>query len=126
MKFIIAKKIKMTRLPDPTMGFVPVTVLESEPSLISQIRTKEKDGYTAIQIAANQTKHLTKARLGHLKKAFKEEEAKKLKNLREFRMDDTSSYTVGDIIDLKQFTNGELVNVQGISKGKGFQGTVKR
>jgi large subunit ribosomal protein L3 len=126
MKFIIAKKIKMTQLPDPEMGFVPVTVLEASPAIISQIRTKEKDGYTAVQIAANENKHLTKAQIGHLKKAFKENEVKNLKNLKEFRMDDVSNYNVGDIIDLKQFSPGELVNIEGLSKGKGFQGVVKR
>ncbi len=126
MKFVLAKKLKMTQLPDPEMGFVPVTVLESDPAIISQIKTQEKDGYTSIQIAVNETKHLTKQRLGHLKKAFKDEEVKKLKNLKEFRIDDLKDYTIGDIIDLKQFSKGDIVDVQGISKGKGFQGTVKR
>ena len=126
MKFVIAKKIKMTQLPSPTMGFVPVTVLESTPSLISQIRTKEKDGYCAVQIAANPGKNLSKQELGHLKKAFKEGEVKQLKDLKEFRIEDVTNYNVGDVIDLKQFTMGDIVDIQGISKGKGFQGTVKR
>ena len=106
MKFILAKKITMSRLPDPSEGFVSVTVLEAIPNTISQVKTNKTDGYNAVQISIDKNK--------------------KKKCKKEFRIDNSEEYKIGDIIDVKQFTPGDIVKVQGISKSKGFQGVVKR
>ncbi len=106
MKFLLAKKLTMTRLPDPSEGFVAVTVLQVIPNSVSQIKTNKTDGYNAVQISVDKNK--------------------KKKSKKEFRVDNPEEYKIGDIIDIKQFAPGDIVKVQGISKGKGFQGVVKR
>ncbi len=121
MKFIVAKKVEMSQRFREDGTVVPVTLLQAEPCKVTQVRTAEKDGYLAVQIGCGKEKHPSKALQGHLKDA-----GGVFKTLREFRVDDVASYKVGDGIDLAQFKTGEFVEVTGESKGKGFQGVVKR
>ncbi len=121
---LIGKKIGMTRvfLKDGTS--VPATVIEVKPNYITAVRTSEKNGYTAIQVGAfeDKEKHLTKPELGHLKKV-----GKVLRVLKEFRLDSMEGYEVGQELKLEEvFQTGELVDVVGKSKGRGFAGTMKR
>ncbi len=121
---LIGKKIGMTRvfLRDGTS--VPVTVIEVKPNYITAIKTPEKDGYTALQVGAfeDKEKHLTKPELGHLKKV-----GKILRVLKEFRVDSVEGYQLGQELRLEEvFQPGELVDVVGKSKGRGFAGTMKR
>jgi large subunit ribosomal protein L3 len=97
-----------------------VTVIEAGPCLVTQIKTADKEGYNAVQLGFSNAKKLNKAEQGHLK------ELGKLKKLREFRVDDTAEMKVGDKVDVSQFKTGDVVNVTGVSKGKGFSGVVKR
>lgn len=121
---LIGKKIGMTRvfLKDGTS--VPATIIEIKPNYITAIRTLEKDGYTALQVGAfeGKEKHLTKPELGHLKKV-----GKVLRVLKEFRVDSVEGYQIGQELRLEEvFQPGELVDVVGRSKGRGFAGTMKR
>ncbi len=121
---LIGKKIGMTRvfLKDGTS--VPATVIEVKPNYITAIKTPEKDGYTALQVGAfeDKEKHLTKPEIGHLKKV-----GKVLRVLKEFRLDSVEGYQVGQELRLEEvFQPGELVDVVGKSKGRGFAGTMKR
>ena len=99
----------------------PVTVIEATPSKVTQVKTKEKDGYTAVQIGygVRQSKNISKAVQGHTK------DVGNFKTLREFRFEGEMP-TRGDVIDLDTFKEGDMVEVSGITKGKGFQGVVKR
>ena len=100
-----------------------VTVVEAGPCHVTAIRTHERDGYEAVQLGFRHAreKRLTKARVGHLKKA----DAPPLRDLKEFR-DEAGELQVGDTVDVTVFEKGQLVKVSGTSKGKGFQGTIKR
>lgn len=118
MKFILGKKVGMTQVYKGD-DIVPVTLVESGPNFVSQIKTKEKDGYEAIQIGFGETKKINKPKTGHLKNL------PKLRWLREFRVED-SKLSVGDQIDVSTFALGDKVNIIAVSKGKGFQGVVKR
>lgn len=120
MKFILGKKLEMTQVFKGN-NVIPVTLIESGPNFISQIKTKEKDGYSAIQIGfgPRKEKNIKKPQLGHLKNIGN------LRWLREFRID-TSELKTGDEIKPEIFTVGDKVTVVAISKGKGFQGVVKR
>ena len=123
MKGIIGKKLGMTQLFDDNGNRVAVTVVEAGPCTVTQVRTTESDGYTAVQLAFEdcKDKQLTKAELGHLKKAGLKHGKR---HLAEFRgMDDLK---VGDTVTVEAFEDGQHVSVTGVSKGKGFQGTVKR
>ncbi|MEZ0361001.1 MAG: 50S ribosomal protein L3 [Hydrogenobacter sp.] len=122
---LIGKKVGMTRvfLRDGTA--IPVTVIELQPNVVVAIRNKEKDGYTAIQLGAfsAKEKHLTKAQIGHLQKAG----VKLVRILREFKVDSVEGYQVGQELSVGDvFSPGDLVDVVGISKGRGFTGTMKR
>jgi len=122
---LVGKKVGMTRvfLKDGTA--VPVTVIEVPPNVIVSIKTPEKDGYTAIQLGAlsAKEKHLTKPQIGHLRKAG----VSLLRVLKEFRVDSVEGYQVGQALNVGEvFSPGELVDVVGISKGRGFAGTMKR
>lgn len=116
MKFILGKKIEMSQVfKDDKV--IPVTLIEAGPCFVTQIKTKEKDKYNAIQIGFIKKKE---------KKIKKTEKGKGFKYLKEFKDDDISKYKVGQEIRVDIFKIGEKVNVSGISKGKGFAGVVKR
>ena len=123
-KAILGKKIGMTQLFTEAGKFVPVTVIEAGPCIVTQKKTTEIDGYESIQVGYYELKekHSNKPQRGHLAKAG----APLLKFLREFRLKDTSSYNVGDEIKATLFAEGDQVDVTGTSKGKGFAGVVKR
>lgn len=123
-KGIYGKKLGMTQIFTEDGLVVPVTVVEVEPCLVIRKKTVETDGYNAIQVATGEVKekHLNKAEKGQfdkLKLAYK-------KYIRELRLDDIETINVGDELKADIFAAGELVDVQGISKGKGFQGVIKR
>jgi len=99
---------------------VPATVIEAGPCYVTQIKTKDHDGYNAIQIGFGQAKRLNKPERAHLK------DCPPLRHLREIRTDDVDQYKVGQVLDVTRFEPGDLVDVVGISKGKGFAGGVKR
>ena len=117
---IICKKIGMRQVFSDSGKVEAVTVIEAGPCLVTQIKTADKEGYNAVQLGFSNAKKLNKAEQGHLK------ELGKLKKLREFRVDDTAEMKVGDKVDVSQFKTGDVVNVTGVSKGKGFSGVVKR
>lgn len=123
-KCIIGKKIGMTQLFDENGKIVPVTVIEAGPCVVVQKKTTENDGYEAVQIGYGNVsdKRVTKAIKGHFGKA----DVAIKKNLREFRLADISLLNVGDIIKADTFASGDCVDVCGISKGKGYAGTIKR
>lgn len=125
MSGIIGRKIGMTRIFDSQGRDVPVTVIEAGPCVVTQVKTKETDGYDAVQVGFEdkKEKHTTKPELGHFKKAGIEPK----RVVREFRgFEDADSFKLGDFIKVDLFSEGELVKVTGWSKGKGFQGVVKR
>ena len=123
-KGIIAKKIGMTQIFDETGKVLPVTVVEAGPCIVVQKKTTEMDGYEAVQLGFGDMKatKVTKPMKGHFDKA----EVAYKKTLKEFRLDDTSSLNVGDLLKADTFAVGDMVDVSGTSKGKGFQGPIKR
>ena len=123
MAAILAKKLGMTQLFLEDGTVERVTVLEAGPCPVTGVRTHEVDGYEAVQLAFNATKekHLTKAEVGHLKKAG----APPLKLVKEFR-DEAGEHLVGETVTVDAFEVGQTVKISGVSKGKGFQGTIKR
>src|ERR687890_2369387 len=123
MAAILAKKLGMTQLFLEDGRVERVTVLEAGPCPVTAIRTHERDGYEAVQLAFGQTteKRLNKPLLGHLKKA----DAGALRHVKEFR-DEAGELQVGETVTVEAFEKGQKVKVSGVSKGKGFQGTVKR
>jgi len=116
---LIGRKIGMTQLFQDE-GEVVVTTIEAGPCFVTQVKTEGKDGYNAVQLAFGETKRLSSPKKGQVK------EVGQLKHLREFRVDDIGSAKVGQKIDTDMFKPGDLINVIGISKGKGFAGVVKR
>ena len=123
-KAIIGKKIGMTQIFDEKGNVIPVTVIEAGPCTVAQVKTVETDGYDAVQLGFGDVKdkHLTKPEKGHFAKA--NVEAKK--HLREFRVDSIENFKVGDEVKADVFEAGDKIDVQGTSKGKGFQGVIKR
>ena len=123
MAAILAKKLGMTQLFREDGRVERVTVLEAGPCPVTGIRTHERDGYEAVQLAfgATKEKHLSKPELGHLKKAG----ASPMKHVVEFR-DEAGELLVGDTVTVEAFEVGQKVKVAGVSKGKGFQGGIKR
>jgi large subunit ribosomal protein L3 len=123
MAAILAKKLGMTQLFLDDGRVERVTVLEAGPCPVTGIRTIERDGYEAVQLAfgATREKHLTKPELGHLKKA----DAPPMKHVKEFR-DEAGELQVGETVTAEAFAAGDTVKVSGTSKGKGFQGAIKR
>ena len=123
-KAIIGKKVGMTQIFDENGKVVPVTVIEAGPCVVVQKKSVEKDGYESVQLGFQEIKErkLTKPELGHLKKAS----VPARKYLKEFRFDDISGYTVGDELKADVFSEGDKVDVTGISRGKGFAGVIKR
>ncbi len=123
-KAIIGKKIGMTQIFDETGKVVPVTVIEAGPCVVAQVKTTETDGYNAIQLGYGDVKEskVNNPEKGHFKKAG----IALKKHLREFRMDSVEEVKVGDEIKVDTFAVGDKVDIQGTSKGKGFQGVIKR
>ena len=123
---LIGKKQGMTRVFTPEGDAISVTVVSIEPNTITQIKSEETDGYSSVQVTtgSKKEKHLTKPQLGH----FKKNSIKPGEGLWEFRVtsDEITELEVGSNLFLEQFEEGQLVDVSGTSKGKGFQGTVKR
>ena len=125
MSGLIGKKIGMTSIYDASGKVVPCTVLEAGPCVVTQVKTVEKDGYSAIQLAYDEKKekNTTKSLKGHFAKAGTTPK----KILREFtRFEEGHQKSLGDVLDVTVFEEGEFVDVSGTSKGKGFQGVVKR
>ena len=125
MSGLLGKKIGMTSIYDESGKMIPVTVIEAGPCVVTQVRTKEKDGYDAIQLGFDEKKlkNSTKAEQGHFAKA--NTTPKKL--VREFsRFEQGHRKQLGETLTVDVFMEGEFVDVSGISKGKGFQGVVKR
>ena len=123
MPAILAKKLGMTQLFQDDGSVARVTVLQAGPCPVTAIRTVERDGYEAVQLAFGQTreKQLTKAELGHLKKA----DAPPLRHLVEFR-GEAAELQLGESVTVAAFEVGARVKIAGVSKGKGFQGTIRR
>lgn len=120
MKFILAKKLEMSQVFLPNGTVVPVTLVQAGPCVVTQVKTGEKDGYQAVQLGFLNAKRLNRPLAGHLN------ELPKSKILREFRLEGAVELKRGDMIEATSFAPGENVEVSGISKGKGFQGVVKR
>jgi large subunit ribosomal protein L3 len=123
MAAILAKKLGMTQLFQEDGSVARVTVLEAGPCPVTAVRTGERDGYEALQLAFGQTKekHLSRAELGHLKKA----DAAPMRHLVEFRGEGADAQ-LGESVTVEAFEVGAKVKIAGVSKGKGFQGTIKR
>ncbi len=117
---VIGKKIGMTSIFTEDGTSLPVSVVEIQPNTVTALRTVEQDGYSAVQLGAGTARKLTKPRQGQLKGL------PPVKHNREFRLDDISEYEVGQTLDVSLFAEGEIVDVSGVSKGKGFSGTIKR
>ena len=119
MKFILAKKLEMTQVYRPDGAVVPVTLVQAGPCVVTQVKTAEKDGVNAVQIGFVPAKKLSKPEAGHLK------DLPLMSELRDFRVEG-SELKRGDAVEASVFQPGDMVNVTGMSKGKGFQGVVKR
>lgn len=121
---IIGRKIGMTQLFQESGETVAVTAIQAGPAVVTQVKSRDKDGYDAIQVGLVESKvkrsRLTSAERGHLKGLDN------VRHLREFRTDDTTSVKHGDTVDVGFLANGDLVSVTGFSKGRGFAGVVKR
>lgn len=124
MKGILGRKIGMTQVFSKDGKLVPVTVIEVEPNVVTQVKTIENDGYNAIQLAtvSVKEKHSNKASMSHTKKA----NTAPKRFLKEIRGVETNSYTLGQELTASLFEAGEVVDVTGISKGKGYQGVIKK
>ena len=123
MKVIIGTKIGMTQIIGKDGNVTPVTILQAGPVTVTQVKTVESDGYNAVQLGFGQGKNLSKSVSGHVKKAGENFTPKLLK---EFRTADAPDCKTGDVLTVESFELGDKVTVTGISKGKGFAGTVKR
>ncbi len=124
MKMIIGRKIGMTQIYDEDGNAVPVTVIKAGPCVVVQKRTPENDGYSAVQLGFEEIpeKKVNKPMLGHFKKAG----VNPVRILKEFRVDNVDEYEVGQTIDVSVFQPGDVVDVTGWSKGRGFAGAMKR
>ena len=123
-KAIIGRKVGMTQIFDETGKVIPVTVIEAGPCTVTAKMTEEKEGYNAVQFGFEETaeKKLSKPEQGHLKKAG----VAMVKHLKEFRLEDTKIFEIGDVVKADIFAEGEKVDVTGISKGHGYAGVIKR
>jgi len=120
MKFILAKKLEMSQVFLPNGTVIPVTLVQAGPCVVAQVKTEEKDGYQAVQLGFLNAKRLSKPMTGHQK------ELPKSRILQEFRLDQPTELKRGDMIEASTFAVGDTIEVAGTSKGKGFQGVVKR
>ena len=123
-KGLIGKKIGMTQIFDEKGNVIPVTVIEAGPCVVAQVKTEDNDGYNAVQLGFGDVKdkHINKPEKGHFAKA----KLTNKKHLREFRLDSVEGIKVGDELKADVFAAGDKIDVQGTSKGKGFQGVIKR
>ena len=123
-KAIIGKKVGMTQIFDETGKVIPVTVIEAGPCVVAQVKSNETDGYNAVQLGFGDVKEskVNKPVKGH----FAKSKLALKKHLREFRMDSVEDVKVGDELKADVFAKGDKVDIQGTSKGKGFQGVIKR
>ncbi len=117
---VLGRKVGMTQVFMEDGTLVPVSVVAVEPNTVTSLRTLERDGYSAVQVGAGHARRLTKPRKGQLK------DLPPVADTREFRVDDVTDYQVGQTLDVSVFAEGEQVDVIGVSKGKGFSGTIKR
>jgi large subunit ribosomal protein L3 len=124
MKTILGKKLGMTQIFDKNGIVIPVTIIEAGPCYVTQKKTEEKDGYNAVGLGFGDlsAKHLNKPKAGHLQKA----NCPPVKYIREFRVDNSDELQAGQQLDASVFAVGDMVDVIGTSKGKGFAGVVKR
>ena len=123
-KGIIGRKVGMTQIFDEKGNVIPVTVIEAGPCVVAQVKTVETDGYDAVQLGFGEVKdkHINKPEKGHFAKAGLEAK----KHLREFRLDSVEGITVGTELTVTEFAEGDRLDIQGTTKGKGFQGVIKR
>ena len=121
---LLGNKIGMTQIFDESGNIIPVTILKVGPCIITQIKTTLNDGYNAIQIGYGtiSTRSLTQPQLGHLQKS----NIQPLKYLKEFRVNDPTTFNIGQVLDVQSFVTGQLIDVRGKSIGKGFSGLQKR
>ncbi len=124
MKTLIGKKVGMTQIFDEKGRVIPVTVIEAGPCVVAQVKSVETDGYNAIQLGFEDVKEskLNKPEKGHFAKA----NIAPKKHLREFRLDSVDGITVGTELTVTEFAEGDRLDIQGTTKGKGFQGVIKR
>lgn len=120
MKFILAKKLEMSQVYKADGTVIPVTLVQAGPCVVAQVKTQDADGYVAVQLGFQPGKNLTKSELGHLK------DLPSMNVLREFRIDNVDAFKRGDSVEAGVFAPGDVIDVTGTSKGKGFQGVVKR
>ena len=123
-KAIIGKKVGMTQIFDEAGKVIPVTVIEAGPCVVTAKMTEEKEGYSAVQLGYEEVseKKLSKPEQGHLKKAG----VGMVKHLKEFRLEETDKFEVGDVLKADVFAEGDKVDVTGTSKGHGYAGVIKR
>lgn len=121
---VLGNKIGMTQIFDESGNIIPVTILKVGPCIVTQIKTQQKNGYDSIQVGYGKVsnKSLTQPKLGHLQKS----NIQPLKYLKEFRVNQEDKFEIGQVLDVNNFTPGQLVNIQGKSVGKGFSGLQKR
>lgn len=119
---LLGRKVGMTQVFDDQGRVVPVTVIQAGPCWVTQVKTQESDGYDAIQVGFEESRKINSPERGHLGKAG----SPMLRHLREYRVENPGEFQVGQRLDVGIFEAGELVHVAGTSKGKGFQGVVKR
>jgi large subunit ribosomal protein L3 len=121
---LLGNKMGMTQIFDETGNIIPVTILKVGPCVVTQVKTKAKDGYDSIQIGYGSvsSKTLTQPELGHLQKS----NIQPLKYLKEFRINEENEFHIGQILNIDSFVPGQLVNIQGKSVGKGFSGLQQR
>ncbi len=124
MMGLIGKKVGMTQLFNEKGDVIPVTVIEAGPCTVTEVRSKERDGYVAVQLGfgTNKESRFTRPVLGQ----FKKRNLPPSRHLREFRIDDASAYQVGQTLNATLFEKGEHIDVRGVTKGRGFAGVVKR
>jgi large subunit ribosomal protein L3 len=121
---LLGNKIGMTQIFDQSGNIIPVTILKVGPCVVTQVKTKSKDGYDSIQIGYGtvSNKVLTQPELGHLQKL----NIQPLKYLKEFKVNNTDEFQIGQVLNVESFATGQLVNIRGKSIGKGFSGLQKR
>jgi large subunit ribosomal protein L3 len=117
---LIGRKVGMTQIFQDDGTMIPVSVVAIQPNTVTRVRTSERDGYTAIQLGTEPGKKLTKPETGQLR------DLPKVAVIREFRVEDVADYQVGQTLDISLFAAGDIIDVTGTSKGKGFAGTIKR